>query len=209
MDFPVSLQPEDVCHINSLLADLPQSKYLLGIVAGGGRNPGQVVEAKNWSSEGYSNVIGKLLENHDVTILFFGKDEDALIAGDILNCVQIKHPDTRVERVANLCDKTTIRQAAALLKKCHVVLTNDTSLMHLAAAVGTPTVSIFGPTDPANLAPRGSMHHVVVSGLACSPCYERQGYMACRSECMESITWEQVYDKVVAVLNERSLESSL
>lgn len=201
MYFPVDLQKDDVRHINSLLSDLPDSKYLLGIVPGGGRNPGQILEAKNWTREGYSNLIGKLLENHNVNILLFGKDEDALIAKDILHTLHIQQPHARIERIANLCNKTSILQAAALLKKCHVVLTNDTSLMHLAAAVGTPTISIFGPTDSGSLAPRDPMHQVVKSDLACSPCYENGGYLYCNGECMLGIPWQKIYVKIKEVLD--------
>ncbi len=106
------------------------------------------------------------------------------------------------EKIENLVNKTTLAQAASILIKCNLLLTNDTAFMHLAAVIGTPTLSIFGPTDPRNLAPRGPEHRSIKSSLPCSPCYERKGYLNCKSECMEEITWERVYNEVINALQE-------
>jgi len=72
--------------------------------------------------------------------------------------------------VLNLAGATSLRELAALLKACEVVLTNDTGPMHLANAVGTPIVAVFGPSDPRRYAPRGVRDTVVRIDLPCSPC---------------------------------------
>jgi ADP-heptose:LPS heptosyltransferase len=77
-------------------------------------------------------------------------------------------------------------ELAALLARARVVVSNDSGPMHLAAAVGTPVVAFFGPTDPGRTAPSGSPVRVLDRYVFCSPCYlERCPY---RHECMEEIT---------------------
>ena len=61
-------------------------------------------------------------------------------------------------------------RTAALIGKCDVFISNDSSLMHIAAALKVPTVGIFGPTDPKRTAPYGRMHKTVSLNLQCSPC---------------------------------------
>ncbi|MBT0653157.1 lipopolysaccharide heptosyltransferase II [Geomobilimonas luticola] len=206
MDFPVKLDENDSQILEKLLPQqlLQSTSPVVGIVAGGGRNPGQTVLAKNWTTEGFAQVALELIKKDDAIILLFGKGEDDEIATRLLAHVRREHPDS-AERIINVVNKTSLMQAAALLQKCDIVVTNDTALMHLAAAVGTPTVSIFGPTSPANLAPRGNDHRVVQSATACSPCYESQGYLLCRSECMKEIAWYTVYKEAAALLQDRQV----
>jgi ADP-heptose:LPS heptosyltransferase len=60
---------------------------------------------------------------------------------------------------------------AALLERCDLFIGGDSGPLHLAAAVDTPTVGIYGPTDPKRLAPRGTWHRVVAQAAPCAPCY--------------------------------------
>lgn len=206
MDFPVKLDENDFQKLETIVPRrFLQSTYpVVGIVPGGGRNPGQTVLAKNWTIEGFARVAIELITRDDAVILLFGKGEDDEIAARFLALVRTESPDVE-DRIFNVINKTSLMQAAALLQKCHIVVTNDTALMHLAAAVGTSTVSIFGPTNPANLAPRGNGHRVVQSPATCAPCYERQGYLLCQSECMKEIAWHTVYKEVTAVLQDRQV----
>jgi heptosyltransferase-1 len=174
----------------------------VAVVAGGGSNPGNRIAAKNWKPEGFAGVITKLVVEHDAVIVLCGKgEEDAAIAKSVIAMSRCASDRRQHEsRIVNLVNKTSLKQAAALFQRCEVVLTNDTSLMHLAAAVGAPMVSIFGPTDPANLAPRGSMHRTIATSLPCAPCYGYNGYRSCDAACMDEIGWESVYREVVALL---------
>ncbi len=174
---------------------------VIAVVAGGGSNPGGRNAAKNWSTEGFARVIAKLMEEHDASVLLCGKgEEDAGIAESVISMAGLASGPNCEGRIINLVDRTSLRQAAALFQRCDVVITNDTSLMHLAAAVGAPTVSIFGPTDPANLAPRGSRHRAIAASIPCAPCYDRKGYRSCGTACMREISWESVYREAVFLL---------
>jgi len=89
---------------------------------------------------------------------------------------------------------------AALLEGLDVLVTNDSGPMHLAAAVGTPVVALFGPTNPRRTGPWGPAHRVVCAPVPCRPCYRRE----CEREvpCMASIGVEQVWAEVETVLRE-------
>ena len=77
-------------------------------------------------------------------------------------------------RTINLVGKTSILQLGALLERCEVCLTCDSGPMHIAAAVGTPTVALFGPTDPVRHRPYDSGHTVIEKSVSCRPCYKRK-----------------------------------
>jgi heptosyltransferase-1 len=92
----------------------------------------------------------------------------------------------------NLAGGTDLFQLAELYSRCSVVITNDSGPMHIAAAVGTPVVAIFGPTDPALTGPYGKQHVVLRSGIPCSPCLKDHCTHTPRMECMSLVTVEQV-----------------
>jgi len=102
----------------------------------------------------------------------------------------------RIETIAqgrpNLAGKTSLLELAELYARCAVVVTNDSGPMHLAAAVGTPVVAIFGPTDPSLTGPYGNRHVVLRSAVDCSPCFKKHCVHRPPMECMEQVTVEQV-----------------
>ncbi len=85
----------------------------------------------------------------------------------MVDAVRDTLPPDRVVDVAGAIDLLTL---AAVLERLDVLVTGDTGPMHLAAAVGTPVVAIFGPSDPARYAPRGARDQVIRVDLPCSPC---------------------------------------
>jgi ADP-heptose:LPS heptosyltransferase len=88
---------------------------------------------------------------------------------------------------------------AALLARCDLVIANDTSVMHLAALVGTPVVAIFGPTAPLHYGPRGERHLVFYRDLYCSPCLTNYNLKVSRClapVCMRGITPAMVVERI-------------
>ena len=75
--------------------------------------------------------------------------------------------------VINLVGKTGILQLGALLERCEVCVTCDSGPMHIAAAVGMPTVALFGPTSPTRHQPYGTGHTVIEKPVSCRPCYKQ------------------------------------
>ncbi|MDP3091310.1 MAG: glycosyltransferase family 9 protein [Nitrospira sp.] len=103
--------------------------------------------------------------------------------------------------VVDLTGETPIGLLPALLSKACVLITNDSGPMHVAAAVGRPVVSIFGPTSAVRTGPYGAGHTVLTHDLPCRPCFSRVCRNAVPMECLESITPEQV---VAAVVSQQS-----
>jgi len=96
----------------------------------------------------------------------------------------------------NVAGKTDLLELADLYRQCAVVITNDSGPMHLAAAVGTPVIAIFGPTDPALTGPYGQNHTVLRAGITCSPCFKDYCTNTVQMECMQKVTVEQMLTEV-------------
>ena len=100
----------------------------------------------------------------------------------------------------NLVGKTDILQLGALLERCDVCLTCDSGPMHIAAAVGTPTVALFGPTNPVRHQPYGTGHTVVEKPVSCRPCYKQ----TCHRQDAPHLCMKEIgTTEVVSVLESR------
>ncbi|MDP3768526.1 MAG: glycosyltransferase family 9 protein, partial [Dehalococcoidia bacterium] len=87
--------------------------------------------------------------------------------------------------------RTSLMELVCVIKRCHLFITHDSSPLHLAAAVGTPTVALFGPTDPRRHLPPTFRGRVIKKDVFCSPCYSA----TCRTvthACMQRIEVEEV-----------------
>ena len=106
--------------------------------------------------------------------------------------------------IINLVGKTTILQLGALLERCEVCLTCDSGPMHIAAAVGTPMVALFGPTDPARHRPYGMGHTVIEKPVSCRPCYKRTCHRQDTPHlCMQEIGAGEVIKAVKTRLHQK------
>ena len=102
------------------------------------------------------------------------------------------------ERVENLVGQTSLRDALGLIARARVAVGPDTGLMHMAAAVGTPVVSLWGATSPARTGPYGFDDLVVQGRAPCVPCYRRRCPIG--QVCMKSIGANQIQAKLVSAL---------
>ena len=98
----------------------------------------------------------------------------------------------------NLAGKTSLKTLAALYEKAELVLTTDTGPMHIAAAINTPVVALFGPTAPWRTGPFGVGHQVVRVKMDCSPCFKR---FCPAAACMKDITVDMVMEKIEKILS--------
>ena len=157
---------------------LPDEDRVIGINPGATYGP-----AKRWLPDRFAKLGDELSKRYGVTVLIFGTWVEDEIATSIVNLSKIKP--------INLVGKTNLRELGALISKCALFITNDTGTMHVAAAVKTPVVAIFGSTDPVRTGPWGEGHVIVREGVPCSPCLEREcprgDYL-----CFEKITVEDV-----------------
>jgi ADP-heptose:LPS heptosyltransferase len=122
-------------------------------------------EKKRWPDASFAKLIDRIsAEVHNSIFLLFGGPEEESLRNKIISMV-----DNQKKVIA--VNSVSVRQAASLLKKCLLFIGNDAGPMHMAAAVGVPTVAIFGPTNPVWLRPWGVKHKIVSLGLPCSPCF--------------------------------------
>ena len=147
--------------------------------------------AKMWPADRFAAVIDRLAPHADVVLLGAESDRDV---------------ERRVSELVNhkpisLIGKTDIPTLAATLKRLSVYITNDTGPMHLAAALGTPVVSIFGPTDPHETAPLDSAVMVLRQKADCAPCWKR--HCPIDHRCMTAIGVEDVAAAALEFMNSR------
>lgn len=155
-----------------------------------GINPGATYgSAKCWLPERFREVTERLLQDPDVRIVYFGDQATAPLVKEICQGFS--------PRVINLAGLTSIRELACLISLCDVFLTNDSGPMHIAAALGTPLVALFGSTSEVATGPykTGTVIHKHVE---CSPCYLRKCPIDFR--CMKRIETEEVYQEILAHL---------
>jgi heptosyltransferase II len=146
--------------------------------------------AKRWPEERFVEAAIQLHRSTGCTWLVFGGGADRDLAARVTQAVGAQIGS---ESAVNLAAQTTLRQLCAGLKACHVLLTNDTGPMHVAAAVGTPVVVPFGSTSPELTGPGlpGDSGHQLLPGKAeCAPCFLRECPVDFR--CMRDITVDRV-----------------
>ena len=98
----------------------------------------------------------------------------------------------------DLCGRTTLPELVGVLARLRLLISNDSGPMHVAAALGTPVVGVFGPTDWRETAPVGASHRLVREPVHCSPCLLRECPIDHR--CMTRLTAERVADESRALL---------
>jgi ADP-heptose:LPS heptosyltransferase len=116
---------------------------------------------KRWKPERYAELARWINEELGGHAVMFGGTEEKALAEQIATTAGVP--------IVDFCGKAGIEELAWLLQMCTALVTNDTGVMHLAAAVGTPVVALFGPTSPLGFAPAGAL--VVQGKIHCSPCY--------------------------------------
>jgi heptosyltransferase-2 len=170
---------------------------LLGLNAGAEYGP-----AKRWPAERFIEAASELQKRTGGCWVLFGSDADAPLSGKIRAALKQAFPSTPP---IDLAGKTTLRELCAVLRACRVLLSNDTGPAHLAAAVGTPVVTLFGSTSPELTGPGlpGDVRHrLVKSDVPCSPCFLRECPIDFR--CMHGISVNQVARAVLETLASQS-----
>ena len=131
-----------------------------------------------------------ILGPKDIRVVLTGTVKDLSAANSVMNLVKSAKP-------INACAKTSVNELACLIKKCAVYICADSSPLHIAAAMDTPFVALFGPTDPLRHLPAAKKSLVLKSDVPCSPCYKPK----CKSgKCMETITPEEALEAVERLL---------
>jgi lipopolysaccharide heptosyltransferase I len=148
-------------------------------------------ETKHWRPEGFAEVARRLAEAGFTTVLIGSKDEMALNRR-----IQAMAPAT-----TDFTGQTNLADAVAIIRRATIVVSNDTGIMHIAAALGKPVVSIFGPTNPVQVGPYGQPGSVVRLDLPCSPCnFRRLAQCPNGHACMRDLSVDTVMDRLRELL---------
>ena len=112
-------------------------------------------------------------------------------------------------KAIDLTGQTPVGLLPGLLRRASLLVTNDSGPMHIAAAVGTPVVALFGPTDPVKTGPYGKGHVVLSHAVECRPCFRRDCARAVPLECLTAVRPEQVVRAVEQQLERSQKPGSL
>lgn len=156
LEFPVG--DEDQREAEDLLSGVRSfAGRLVGI------HPGARPSARRWPPERFARVADALAKSEGATIVLTGSPDEAPTVRSVIDRMQAP--------ALNLAGQTTLGGLAAVIKQVDLLLSNDTGPAHLAEAVGTPTVRIFGPADPLRWAPLDAGNHrALYAAVPCSPC---------------------------------------
>jgi heptosyltransferase-1 len=150
-------------------------------------NPVALWETKLWLNDRFAQLADRLIDAYGVDIIFTGGPADRRTIDAIRS--MMTHP------AVNLAGKTSLPMLADLYQRSSLLVTTDTGPMHLAAAMQTPVVALFGPTAPWRTGPFGKGHRVVRTAPSCSPCFKRRcDEHQCR--CMKDISVALVFATV-------------
>jgi heptosyltransferase-1 len=193
-DLTIHLSPQATNKVNRLLEEhgVPASKPLVVLV------PGTIWETKHWTIEGFAGVARQFLQDGFAVAL-------AGTTRDQQRCRQIA---AAAPGTCDLSGKTTPADLAALIRRAEVAVTNDSGSMHVAASLGKPMVSVFGPTNPVHIGPYERPESVLRVDLPCSPCnYRRLSQCPFDHACMKQVTSAMVVERVRKILSTAKAEN--
>jgi len=146
--------------------------------------------AKRWPASHFAELARMLADKgHEIWLLGSGKDEEI---------------GTEIERSSrgaarNLCGQTSLAQAIDLLAAADIAVVNDSGLMHIAAALGKPTIALFGSSSPGFTPPLSDKARIVSLNLPCSPCFKRVCPLG-HFDCMTKLTPQRVFEEIAAAM---------
>ncbi len=186
------LDPAAVQEADTLLKERVgiEMKPIIGLNPGAAYGP-----AKRWPAVKYGQLARRLAQETNGIIVIFGTDADQEAAAEITA--------TCNDQVLDLTGKTSLALALALINRCHLFVTNDSGLMHVAAALNRPLLAIFGSTDHIATGPWSERAEIIRHHKECSPCMKTH----CPKDhfqCMEQITVDEVAEAGLKLLKETS-----
>jgi len=151
-------------------------------------HPFSLWKYKEWQINSCADLIDDVQLRYDMTVVITGSSEERGRADQVVARCRTKP--------FNLAGKTSIGELAAVFSACRGFIGVDTAALHLAAAVGIPTMGIFGPSPAACWAPRGSRHTVVSKNMFCIPCRMKGCRNSETSQCLDELTLKDVHEEL-------------
>ena len=151
-------------------------------------------QSKQWFPRQIVECAKLLQSVHKLEVVLLGGLEDRALAEETLAGGS--------EKVVNLVGLTSLREAIGIIQKAKIAVGPDTGLMHIAAAVGTPVISLWGATDPRRTGPYGFGEFVIRGQAPCAPCYKKDCSIG--RICMQSITNAEIAAKIAVALQHKT-----
>jgi lipopolysaccharide heptosyltransferase II len=149
--------------------------------------PGARWPNKRWPVQNFAELVRLLAGNFpDTHFAILGNDDDKPL-GEVISRAE-------PARCLNLCGRISLPEMVEWLRLSKLMITNDTGPMHVAAALGTPLVALFGPTEPRRTGPYGQLDSVLRINLPCSPCLKSYCAYEKPDECLKAISPAMVFD---------------
>jgi heptosyltransferase II len=182
--------------------DFLQAHDCAGPVIGVQPGTSPTMRWKQWPLDRYREVVGRLLvEQAGARVILFGAPNEREMIEELAQGLG--------PRVCIAAGRTTVKQVAALIERCRLLVCNDSGLMHTAIAVATPVVAIYGPTDIRRTRPVGPPHAVIRHALPCSPCFRLEGDAAVKAcphhDCLMTIAPDEVHAAIVRLTRAKPL----
>ncbi len=185
--FYVHIPEKDIDYVDRIMRDFDRTRPVIAI------SPGAKSDIKKWPKENYAELGDKLISELSSQVIMVGDNADSILIKDII--ISSKN------EIMDLSGKTTLCQLASLLKQCNLLITNDSAPLHLAGAVDTKALAIFGPTDHEVYGPTGNDDRVIRKNLHCSPCGKAQCEF--EHECMRHIEVGEVFQVAKEMLGKK------
>lgn len=150
-------------------------------------------ETKQWRPDRFAQVLDRVRTETGARAVLVGGPDAVAISTTVAAAMR--------EPPIDLTGQTTLKELVAVIAEARVLVTNDSGPMHVAAAVGTPVVAIFGPTNPERTGPYGPGHGIFAGRAACSPCYRRQCLYAGGPKalcCLDNVSADEVAGAVLS-----------
>ena len=171
-------------------AQIPRDKPMVAV------HPFSLWKYKEWRLSEMAALLDRAQTEYHCNFVITGAPNERTWAKDLIGICDRKP--------YNLAGETTIGELPAVLEACSLFIGVDTAALHIAAAVGIPTVGIFGPSSWTNWAPRGRDHLVLKKGLSCQPCSQKGCDGSENSRCLLELTSQEAF-----IMMERMLDKAL
>ena len=167
-------------------AHIPKRSPLVAV------HPFSLWKYKEWAPSEMAQLLDHIRTGYHCNLVVTGAPNERERAADLAAiCMQEPY---------NLAGETSIGELPAVLEACSLFIGVDTAALHMAAAVGVPTVGIFGPSSWTNWGPRGYDHLVVSKGLPCQPCSQKGCDGTENSRCLKELTAKEVFQMMEKML---------
>ncbi len=140
---------------------------------------------KRWPAQSFAALADRIIQEGKGDVVFIGGPDERTDVAAVMGCMKAKAID--------LSGRTTVGQLPTLLSQASLLVTNDSGPLHVAAAVRTPVVALFGPTSPVRTGPYGPSHLVLTHQTVCSPCFSRSCTHSEPLACLTHVTPDQVF----------------